>query len=234
MSKCDVCVCVLCDVDVVLLVDVLSLGCACCRSCIVLCCVCARFVQNNAMCKVKTLPCVLSKRCRVCRQNARVTLDTGVLTAHTGAFQEYTRGGVSGRLSLCLSLSLVSYVSLSRSTRHSLLVSLSFSICSSLFLSFFCFLSALSLSLSVFNDDDYRRHTALACPEGQGACTLAHSLLGEHVRIMHETIVQVVLSKPWCHLEWSGPVSVLEMERCLKEVWCVCAVCLCVLVCADS
>ena len=28
--------------------------------------------------------CVLSKRSRVCRQNARVTKDTGVLTAHTG------------------------------------------------------------------------------------------------------------------------------------------------------
>ena len=34
----------------------------------------------------ETLPCVCSKRSRVCRQNDRVSLDTGVLTAHTGAF----------------------------------------------------------------------------------------------------------------------------------------------------
>ena len=34
----------------------------------------------------ETLPCVFSKRSRVCRQNARVLCDTGVLTAHSGAF----------------------------------------------------------------------------------------------------------------------------------------------------
>ena len=125
-----------------LLVDVLSLGCACCRSCIVLCCVCARFVQNNAMCSqnapvctFKTLSCVPSK-------------DTSVSTAHTGAFQEYTRGGVSGRLSLCLSLSLSRLIRLSLA----LLVTL----CSSLFLSlsarlsFFLFSVSCRLSLFLF------------------------------------------------------------------------------------
>ena len=33
-----------------------------------------------------SLPCVLSERSRVCRQNDRVSCDTGVFTAHTGAF----------------------------------------------------------------------------------------------------------------------------------------------------
>ena len=36
----------------------------------------------------------------------------------------------------------------------------------------------------------------VTCPEGQSACTLAHSLSGEHVRIMQETIVWVFLCKP--------------------------------------
>ena len=34
-------------------------------------------------------------------------------------------------------------------------------------------------------------HTALSCPKGQSAWTLAHSLLAEHVRIMQETTVLV-------------------------------------------
>ena len=34
----------------------------------------------------KTPPCADSNRLRVCRQNARVTLDTGVLLAHTKTF----------------------------------------------------------------------------------------------------------------------------------------------------
>ena len=39
-------------------------------------------------------------------------------------------------------------------------------------------------------------HTALTCPECQSAWAVTHSLLGEHVRIMQETIVQVFLCKP--------------------------------------
>ena len=59
-------------------------------------------------------------------------------------------------------------------------------------------------------------HTALTCPQGHSACTLAHSLSGELVRIMQETFVQVFLVHASCHLERSGPASVVDMERCSK------------------
>ena len=139
MLKCDVCVCVLCDVDVVLLVDVLSLGCACCRSCIVLCCVCARFVQNNAMCTFKTLSCVPSKRTCHIRHERFDGTHGSVSRVHTG-----------GRLgqTVALSVSLSSHTSLSLA----LLVTL----CSSLFLSlsarlsFFLFSVSCRLSLFLF------------------------------------------------------------------------------------
>ena len=67
------------------------------------------------------------------------------------------------------------------------------------------FLLSLSLSCQLFNDDNNEHssgwlslsvHTVLTCSEGQSACTLAHSLSGEHVRIMQETIVQAFLCKP--------------------------------------
>ena len=46
-------------------------------SCVLLC---------ACVCRFKTPPCVDSKLLRVCRQNARVLGDTGVLLAHTEAF----------------------------------------------------------------------------------------------------------------------------------------------------
>ena len=55
--------------------------------------------------------CVLSKRSRVCRQNARVTKDTVVLTAHTGDCLSVT--SLSHYFSLSARLSVVNSLSLS-------------------------------------------------------------------------------------------------------------------------
>ena len=44
------------------------------------------FRRCSYVCPFKTPPCVDSKRLRVCRQNARVSCDTGVLAAHTEVF----------------------------------------------------------------------------------------------------------------------------------------------------
>ena len=52
-------------------------------------CLCSRVCQFKCVCVCyglpETLPCTLSKRIHVCRQNASVSQDTGVSTAHMGA-----------------------------------------------------------------------------------------------------------------------------------------------------
>ena len=77
-------------------------------------------------------------------------------------------------------------------------------------------------------------HTALTCSEGQSACTLAHSLLGEHVRIIQETFVYVFLCKPratsseavlYPYWRWRG-----VPRKCDVCATCVCA-CWYVLIC---
>ena len=82
---------------------------------VVSCCLCARFVLA-----LKTTLCVHSKRSRVCRQNARVTLDTVVLRAHS-VLSVHT--GASRADCLSLSLSLCSSLSLSSLLFSSLLFS---------------------------------------------------------------------------------------------------------------
>ena len=56
-------------------------------------------------------------------------------------------------------------------------------------------------------------HTALTC---QSAWAVAHSLLGEHVRIMQETSVQVFMCKP--RATWNE----VGLHLCWKEEcsWC--------------
>ena len=127
---------------------------------------------------------------------------------------------ISSHFYICssLSLSLSLFMSLSSSLLLSLLISISVLLCLCLFSSlslfisvsvsfhFSFFLFSLSipfhLSLPLLNDDDNNRpvgslsvHTALS-PECQGAWAVAHSLPGEHVRMMQETCVQVFLCKP--------------------------------------
>ena len=110
-------------------------------------------------------------------------------------------------LSLFLSLSLSLFLSLplSLSLPFFLPSLLSFSLpsFSSSFLLSFSFSSLFSLSLLFFlsnNDNDHSSSRLSLCTHGsdlcQSACTLAHSLFGEHVRIIQETIVLVLLCKP--------------------------------------
>ena len=63
-------------------------------------------------------------------------------------------------------------------------------------------------------------------PECQSARTLAHSLFGEHVRIMHETIVLALLCKP--RATWNE----VGLHLCWKWVLClvVFVICLCLVV----
>ena len=128
-------------------VSVCACRCACC-----VCVLCVRVV----------CACVDSKRLRVCRQNARVTFDTGILAARTETFSIYTRRRFesthahiqetnnretdghrqttlfsSSSFFTCLSVSLVIYISLHMSL--SLLIRLAFSLALSARLSFFLF-----------------------------------------------------------------------------------------------
>ena len=100
MATCDVSVCVLCGVSW-------------CCGCIVQCGVCARFVlamKKKAVCTFKTLPCVLSKRSRVCVVNTLVSHETRSFSRHTRERFQSTHGSVLSpflslpfpcRLSLC-------------------------------------------------------------------------------------------------------------------------------------
>ena len=138
--------------------------------------VCAWCVVAAAVvvcCVVWKKPCVGSKRLRVYQQNARMcstcarfaSTHGDVLNLHTGR-----REGVWGEGSL-LSLSLFPFLFLS-----------------SFVLFLFPLLSSLS-SLSVTTTMFALCAHSSDLPKGQSAWTLAHSLLAEDVRIMHETIV---------------------------------------------
>ena len=193
-SECGVCaqsVCVGCAFCVLVCCAV-SLCVVCVRG---FCCLCAVWVVcvwcvlargKPLVCRFQTPPCVRSKRFRVYRQNDRVILDSVVLPVHTEAFSMYTRKrfepthGEEGGGVHFFSLSIF---------RRLFLFSLSplSSLSSSL--------SSLSPSLSAIFDNDHSSSRLSLCthgsdlPECQSACTLAHSLFGEHVRIMQETFV---------------------------------------------
>ena len=151
--------------------------CVCFFVCGVWCVECG--AENLPVCRFKTFPCVGSKRLRLYRQNARML--------NTCARFDGTHGGIlnlhTGRLSLSplllsfsrpfFFLSLPSYFSRSPSLLSFLLSSLSATMT-------MITRPVGSLSLCKHGSD---------LPECQGACTLAHSLSGEHVSIMHETTV---------------------------------------------
>ena len=172
------CVCVVCDV------------CVRCGVCAVWClwCLCvwrglAR--GKHPVCRFQTPPCVRSKRFRVYQQNARM-LNTcarfasthgGVLNVHTERREE---GGEGVLFSLFLSsLFSLSFPSLSFSPLY--LFSLPSLVFSPSLLATMTMITRPIGSLCV--------HTALLCPECRSACTFAHSLFGEHVRITQETTV---------------------------------------------
>ena len=158
-------------------------------------CGAAWHAENPAVCRFKTPPCVLGKRPHV--------LDMRAFSGYTRRRLERTHGGVLNlhteglsAFSVFLALSLLS-------------VCPSFFLFSSLLfsLSLFPLLSSLS-SFSLSNDDkDHSSSRLSLCshgsnlPECQSACTLAHSLLGEHVRIMQETTVPGITVQASCHLE---------------------------------
>ena len=144
-------------------------------------------VQNVPVCRFKTPPCVPAKRphvfnmrafCQHTRKRFERTLGD-VLNLHTGRREGEKSGG---RVLFSLFLSSL----------------LSFSLPSFSFSSLFLF-SLPSLVFSLFslsnNDNDHSSSRLSLCthgsnlPEYQSACTLAHSLFGEHVRIMQETTV---------------------------------------------
>ena len=145
--------------------------------CGVLCVWCVWCVVRLGM--QKTPPCVDSKRLRVCVQ------DASVCTTHGRVFRLI--------FSLLLSPLLLSF------SRPFFSLSLSLPLHS-----LSCSLPSLVFSLfSLSNNVNDHSSSALSLgthgsnlPECQSACTLAHSLSGEHVRIMHETTVLVLLCKP--------------------------------------
>ena len=141
----------------------------------------------------KTPPCVDSKRIRVCVQDASVCT-----------------GKTRVRL-LCLCCSLSSFC-LSFCLSLSLSLPLLFSL--SLFPLF-------SLVFPLSNDDNDHSSSRLSLfTHGsdlcQSACTLAYSLFGEHVRIIQETTVLVLLCKP--RATWN------EVGLYLRWKWVMCLV----------
>ena len=215
------CVMCLCVVRCVLLlcVVVLWLSCACC------CghgCGCGCVCEFRSFLHIKTLPCVLSKRPCHKRQGRFESTHGSVLNEHTGASQALSpslslspvcrssNASLVMSLSVLMYLRLFSYVSVSshftfcdfgRRRRGSSLLIPSrmsmFLLCLSLYLvscSVTVAMSTRPLGFSV--------HTALTYSESRSACTLAHSLSGEHVRIMQETINCLSIPvQASCHLE---------------------------------
>ena len=145
-------------------------------------------LKNAPVCTFKTLLCVLSKRpCHMGRGRFECTHEK-FLNVHTGASRRLSLPRPPSLLvSLSSCVSLFSHVSLSSHTSLSLLISLSF--------------FSLSITLSTTMTLIARPLGSLCThgptlPEGQSAWALAHSLSGEHVRIMQETFVYGFLRKP--------------------------------------
>ena len=198
---CGLCVCLtwLCACDVCCGVYVVLWCCVFCWWCVVWCvcvwlcvwcvwcvwCGAAWHAENRSVCRFKTPPCV--------RRPERT--HGGVLNLHTEGFSAFS----SLFSSLLSSLSLV---------------------LSSLSLALFPLLSSLFFSLSNNVNDHSSSALSLGThgsnvPECQSACTLAHSLSGEHVRIMHETTVLVLLCEP--RATWNE----VGLYLCWKWVLCV-------------
>ena len=186
--------------------------------------------MSGAAWHAENTPCAGSKRIRVYQQDARmcstcarfVSTHGSVLNVHTETFLTYIRrggvgrggggggrGGLGGEGVSSLSFSLLLSLSFSLSLFLSSL--LSFSLPSFSFSSLFLFsLPALVVSLSSVSTTMtmITRPVGLSLcthgsnlPECQSACTLAHSLFGEHVRIMQETSVPGITVQTSCHLE---------------------------------
>ena len=131
----------------------------------------------------KTPPCVRSKRLRVCGRFPGT--HGGVLNAHTEAFSAFSVFLALSLSSFCLSFFLFSFPLFS-----SLLFSLSlFPLLSSI--------SSLSATMTMITrpiGPSLNTHGP-AWPLGK-ECMYLGTLLGDHVRIMQETTVLVLLCKP--------------------------------------
>ena len=150
--------------------------------CICVCCV--------LLCVVRFFLSGTEKRSRVYVQNAPVCTFKTPASHWTRAFSKYTRKrfershgsvlNVHTGESLSPRVSLLSYVSffLSRSLSARLSLSLVGSLC----------LFSITMTMIASPVGSLCTHGP-SCPEYQSARALAHSLLGEHVRIMQETIV---------------------------------------------
>ena len=155
--------------------------------------------ENNGVCTFKTLPCVLSKCSRVCRQNARVSHKTHPLDGTHGSVLQVHTGASRAD---CISVPLF------------ILSNISLFLCPSLFLSLSLFLLSALFFCSM-------AMTMIARPVGLSVL-LVHSLSDEHVRIMQVTIVQLFLCKSCATLNEVG-LSLCWKEEC---AWCG-VVCLC-------
>ena len=155
-------------------------GCGVCGVCV--CAWCVLCVRRGVCCvwrglaRGKNPPCVGSKRIGVYRQNARM-LNTSACFANTHGDVLNLHTGGSSSPSLFLSSFLLSLFLRT-------------------FLFLFLWLSSL-LSSPLSSDDNVTRpvgslslqNTALSCLRARLPWAVAHSLPGEHVRIMHETTV---------------------------------------------
>ena len=161
-----------------------------------------------SVCRFKTPPCVRSRRLRVYH-----VLNMRTFSGYTRRRPERTHGGVlnlhtegfsafSSLFSSLLSFSL---------SLHSLSLAI-FPLLSSLF--------SLSATMSMITHPvrSLWVHTALT---SLSACTLAHSLSDEHVRIMHETTVLVLLCKPRATWNEVGLYLCWKWVLCLVVFRCV-------------
>ena len=162
------------------------------------------------MCAFKTLPCILSKRSRVCRQNARVAQDTGVLKIHTAASR-------ADCLSVCLSL----LIFISLLIHISLLLSLFTTLVSQLSLLFSLILLPCLRFLSLHDDDNIHSFARLSvCPQSPGfpktlvQCCLADLLASRRKNLSCYSCASLVpLGMKWACPHW----------RCACDCACACA-----------
>ena len=121
----------------------------------------------------------------------------GLASVDATSLHVYLSSSLPLLMSITTSITCLSLLVSTLSSHVSLIMHVSLLMCLRLFSSFLAFLCFLSLFLAcqLFNDDDNEHssgwlslYTRLRLAQGQSACTLAHSLSGEHVHIMQETI----------------------------------------------
>ena len=179
------CMCMCMCMSVVCCACVLKWLCVCVESVCGVVCVARLGMRKKPVCRFKTSPCVPAKRVHVLNMRAFRTYTRKRFEPTHGDVLNLHTGEREGGGGGSLSLSFSLLLSLSNNDNDH---------------------SSSRFSLKTHSSD---------LPECQSAWVMAHSLLVQHVRIMHETTVLVLLCKP--RATWNE----VGLYLCWKWVLCL-------------